>query len=146
MKKPQLPMGRGCLLTSYLFMLRLMPYQGRWLRRSRRICRNLKGAPAWNLETDNFKYMKDPKVLVLEESDAVYLEMDVEREMLSIPAQTVSTAMLGMPRITEAPYDDPSGDPIVVYRDYLGKPRSRVPSVGPLDGLQEGHNRIRVWG
>ena len=46
----------------------------------------LRGAPAWHLETDNFNSMKDPKVLVLEDGDAVYLEMDVEREMLTIPS------------------------------------------------------------
>ena len=116
------------------------------MSRSRRICRNLRVAPAGNLDTDNFKSMKDPKVLVLEESEAVYLEMEVEREMLSIPAQTVSTEMPGMPHITDALYDDPSGDPIVVDHDYLGKPRNRVPFVGLLKGLKEGHKRIKVLG
>ena len=60
------------------------------------------------------------------EGDSVYLEMNVEKDMLSIPTEIIDTEKLGMVRLVEAPFDDPDGNPIVLDKDYLGKTRKQA--------------------
>jgi alpha-N-arabinofuranosidase len=87
-----------------------------------------------------------PDVKIIDEGDAVYLELNISQEMLEVPAKIVSTATLGTVRIVDAIFDDPQGKPVTLDRDYLGAPRSEKPLVGPLEGLKPGANRIKVWG
>ena len=106
----------------------------------------LKDAPAYAQEKDNYVSKADPKVKIVEEADGTYLEMDVEEGVLNIPTQIIHTKMLGMPRITEAPFDAPDGSMIVFDKDILGAQRSGYPTAGPIEGMKAGHNRILVWG
>ena len=106
----------------------------------------LKDAPAYAQEKDNYVSKADPKVKIVEEADGTYLEMDVEEGVLNISTQIIHTKMLGMPRITEAPFDAPDGSMIVFDKDVLGAQRSGYPTAGPIEGLKAGHNRILVWG
>lgn len=105
----------------------------------------LKDAPAYAAEVQNFRTSADPQVKIVEAEDGTYLEMDVEEAVFRIPTETIRTEMLGMPRITEAPFDDPEGKAIVFNKDYFGEIRSVRPTPGPIEGLQPGHNRICVW-
>ena len=41
-----------------------------------------------------------------------YLELNVEKEMLEIPTEIYNSEKLGMPRITEAAYENPDGTPM----------------------------------
>jgi hypothetical protein len=88
----------------------------------------------------------DPGVKILEEGSEVYLEINVKKEMLDVPAKIVSTETLGTVRIVDAIFDDPNGNLIVLDRDYMGAPRPEKPVVGPIEGLKPGANRIKVWG
>jgi len=88
----------------------------------------------------------DPGVKILEEGSEVYLEINVKKEMLDVPAKIVSTKTLGTVRIVDAIFDDPNGNLIVLDRDYMGASRSEKPVVGPIEGLKPGANRIKVWG
>lgn len=106
----------------------------------------LKDAPAYAQEKDNYVSKADPKVKIVEEADGTYMEMDVEEGVLNISTQIIHTKMLGMPRITEAPFDAPDGSMIVFDKDILGAQRSGYPTAGPIEGLKAGHNRILVWG
>lgn len=106
----------------------------------------LKGALAYAHEKENYLCMRDPKVRIVTQKDAVYLEMDVEKEALEINTEIIDTQKLGMVRIVEAPYDDPEGKPILLDRDYNGCLRGARPAAGPLEGLKQGHNRIKIWG
>ncbi|MDY3918291.1 MAG: right-handed parallel beta-helix repeat-containing protein [Candidatus Limivivens sp.] len=105
----------------------------------------LKGAPAFGAEKENFLSEADPRVKILEEVDGTYLEMDLEEGVFQIPTEIIETNTLGMPRITEAPFDDPDGNPIIFNRDYFGAERGENPVPGPMEGLHPGHNRVRVW-
>ena len=51
-----------------------------------------------------------------------------------------------MVRIVEAAYEDPTGAPITLDTDYNNNPRKTRPTVGPLENLKEGYNRIKIWG
>ena len=78
--------------------------------------------------------------------EETYLEIHAEKEMLHMPAGIISTETLGMVRIPEAPFDGPDGESIVLDTDYNGAVRCETPAVGPLEGLKEGYNKIKVWG
>ena len=105
----------------------------------------LKGASAYTLEQHRYESVNDPKIQIIEEGDAVYLTLTVEAGLLDIPTEIISTQTLGMPRIVEAPYDDPDGNPIMLNTDLLGMLRSTIPTVGPLEMLEVGDNHIKVW-
>lgn len=105
----------------------------------------LKEAPAYVQEKQNFKSSADPNVKIVETAEGTYLEMDIEEGVLEIPTEIICTETLGMPRITEAPFDDPEGNSIIFDRDYFGNKRSVKPTPGPIEGLKAGHNRICVW-
>lgn len=104
----------------------------------------LKGAKDFEREEINYVSEFDPAVRVIREGGSVYLEMNVEGKMLSMPTKVYETGDLGMPRIAEEPYENPDGTPIVFDRDYLGCMRGENPVAGPLQ-LVEGFNRICVW-
>ncbi len=105
----------------------------------------LKGAQAFENETDNYVSDIDPEIRITEEEGKVFLEMKAEREMFEIPAVIYSTKELGMPRITEALYENPDGTPIILDGDYFEQKRTPDSCVGPFSHLQEGYNRIRIW-
>lgn len=105
----------------------------------------LNGAPAWQHEEHHFLGTDESVIEIHEEEDGVYLTLDVQKEMLDLFTEIVSTQTLGMPRITQAPFDDPQGKPIRLDYDYLGAQRGEQPVPGPLEKLQEGSNYIKVW-
>lgn len=105
----------------------------------------LNGTGAYDKEKNNYLTDADPKIRIAEEADGTYLEIDVEEGVLNIPTEIISTEMLGMPRITEAPFDDSDGNSIVFNEDYFGNQRGSKPVSGPVENLRAGHNRIRVW-
>lgn len=105
----------------------------------------LNGAPAYENEEDCYCTNENPKVKITEEEDGTYLELDADEGLFDIPSEIMCTEKLGMPRIVEAPFDDPMGNPITFDRDYLGEQRGEKPVPGPIEGLKPGYNRIRVW-
>lgn len=106
----------------------------------------LRGADAYTAEKDNYVSVEDPGVKIVTEDGAVYLEMEVEQGALNVNTEVIDTKKLGTVRIVEALYEDPEGNPVTLDRDYNGVLRGEHPVAGPLEELQEGHNRIKVWG
>lgn len=106
----------------------------------------LKGAPAFGREKEHYLSDMDPQVRIVTEGDEVYLEINIEKELLELPAEIITTKKLGMVRIVEEAYENPDGSAITLDTDYNDCPRGAKPVAGPLQELREGHNRIRVWG
>ncbi len=106
----------------------------------------LKGAKPYGREENTHVSDMDPAVRIVETDGKTYLELNVEKEMLEIPTEIYNSEKLGMPRITEAAYENPDGTPIVLDTDYLDQSRNGQPAAGPIEGLKEGMNRILVWG
>lgn len=105
------------------------------------------GAQGFDREKDGYTDKEfDPGVKILEEGNEVYLEINIKKDLLDVPAKIASTETLGTVRIVDAIFEDPNGKPIVLNLDYLGVPRSEKPVVGPIEGLKTGFNRIKVWG
>lgn len=106
----------------------------------------LNGAKAFCREDTNFMSDADPEAKIVKEGDETYLEINVEKGLLEIPTRILDTRMLDMVRIVEVPYEDPDGNPIVLDSDYLGCKRDSAPAAGPIQGLKEGYNKIKIWG
>lgn len=106
----------------------------------------LDGAEAFEREEDGYHAVKASQTrITVEENGGTWLEINADKEMLQMATRIYSTADLEMPRITEAPYENPDGSPIVWNTDYFDTVRAEHPVPGPVEGLKEGYNRIRVW-
>lgn len=79
---------------------------------------------------------------IVEEADGVYLEMTLDSSFGALAPEVITTEKLGLPRITECPYDAPDGSRVVIDTDILGE---KLPAVGALACLKPGKNRVRVW-
>lgn len=106
----------------------------------------LNGAGAFDREQENYISKTNPQVKVVEENGAVYLEFHASKELLELKAPIASTGTLGFTRISNAVFDDPNGNPIVLDTDYNGRKRGTTANAGPIDGLKDGLNRVKVWG
>lgn len=106
----------------------------------------LKGAPAFAREQENYKSPADPQVKIITEGEETYLELDADPGLFNLNTEIITTEKLGMVRIVEAAYEDPTGAPITLDTDYNNNPRKTRPTVGPLENLKEGYNRIKIWG
>ena len=80
-----------------------------------------------------------------EEGDTVFLEITLPEEMFQVETRTVTSAVLGMTRLSEARFETPEGAALVLDRDLAGNQRGEKPLPGPLEGLHAGRNRVAVW-
>lgn len=103
------------------------------------------GAKAYDEEENRFETQALLGAKLVEENGEVYLEMDVEEGMLSLPTRVHSTLTLGHPRIVGTPFDQPDGSLMTLDTDYLGEKREDGCAAGPFSKLVPGKNRIRVW-
>ena len=79
------------------------------------------------------------------DGESAYLELDLPEKPLCEKAGYLATADLGMPRITEEPFENPDGTAITFDCDVTGAVRNAQTTIGPLEALQTGHNHILVW-
>jgi tRNA (cytidine/uridine-2'-O-)-methyltransferase len=75
---------------------------------------------------------------------AVY-EILRQKNFEGMQTETVTTEMLGMPRLVEEHFENPDGSPVRVDADMLGNVRGTNPTAGPIEGLKAGKNRIKIW-
>lgn len=105
-----------------------------------------KGAASFR--TEKSFYMNEsfnPEVMIIEDGKAVFLEVKLPSDMQMPQTQIVTTEMLGKVRIVDAIFDTPEGDMIHIDGDLLGKVRGKAPTVGPIEALKPGVNRIQIW-
>lgn len=106
----------------------------------------LKGAEAFRAEKEKYVSEFDPEVKFLEEGEELYLEMNVPEELLKVQSQIHGTHSLGTVRIVDAIFDNPNGEAFVVDKDYYGETRNVQPTLGPVEHLKAGKNKIKIWG
>lgn len=74
------------------------------------------------------------------------MEESVDQEVLDQEAVIMQTKDLGCTRAAEGLFENPDGTPIVFDVDYCGQKREPGQVIaGPINGLQAGHNRVRIW-
>ena len=105
----------------------------------------LQGAKAFDREQNYCVHEASPEVSLEEEGDTVFLEITLPEEMFRVDTQTVTSALLGMTRLSEARFETPEGTALVLDRDLVGNQRGEKPVPGPLEGLHAGQNRVAVW-
>jgi alpha-N-arabinofuranosidase len=86
-------------------------------------------------------------VLLTEEQDGTYLQFALEKaRVLRQSRPLVTTALLGLARISGLPYEEPNGLPYSLDLDYLGSKRNPAgPCPGPFELAQDGKQSLRVW-
>jgi len=88
-------------------------------------------------------FATDARVVV--EDGKAYLELALPKKPLGDENGYLCTASLGMPRITEELFENPDGTPIILDHDLTGAKRDGITTIGPLEALDAGKNRILVW-
>ncbi len=73
------------------------------------------------------------------------LTVSVPEAVAKASCRPVTTARLGMPRITEEHYENPDGTAVDFTKDILGDVRDGAVIPGPFAELKAGEQRIVVW-
>ena len=102
------------------------------------------GVAAYEKDGTSVKTSAKTNARIVTEKDGVYLEIDIDPAFDKIKAERVDTQRLGVPRLTELPYDAPDGSFITVSEDMLGRSRGAHPTTGAIEGLCAGFNRILI--
>lgn len=105
----------------------------------------LKGAEAFDREENLWVSDFDPDVRIVEEEGKVFLEITLPEELFDVKTKVMTSADLGMTRISEACFENPDGSAFTLDCDLTGAVRGENPKAGPLEGLCTGRNRIEVW-
>ncbi|MEO0453593.1 MAG: right-handed parallel beta-helix repeat-containing protein [Verrucomicrobiota bacterium] len=86
---------------------------------------------------------EDPGIQVIEEGDAVYLEMTLPESLGQGPM--VTTERLGKAVVPDLPYLDFDGSLIKLDADYFRNPRGIKPTPGPFENPGSGKIKLKVW-
>ena len=86
-------------------------------------------------------------IRVVEEPDGVYLEMDIDDDLLTgANRPVITTDLLGRAIIPDLPFEAADGGPVRIDRDYFGRlrdPANLFP--GPFETIENKPQRIKVW-
>ena len=70
--------------------------------------------------------------------------MTLDKEFTHIRAEIITTEILGIPRISEAPFENPDGSHLRISHDMFGALRNKIPTVGPIEGMGTGRVKIKL--
>lgn len=73
------------------------------------------------------------------------LTVNIPESISASRCNPVTTQRLGMPRITEQPFENPDGTPIDFTKDFFGNVRSDNVIPGPFSTLSPGEHTFVVW-
>ncbi|PRO67312.1 hypothetical protein C6I21_00770 [Alkalicoccus urumqiensis] len=106
----------------------------------------LHGAAPYEEESGYVQVDRDPSFRIVEEGDAVLLEIDLPEEAAARFCSIQSTHTLPRVRIVDAEFEKPDGSAVFLEEDLAGRTRNETTIPGPLSELVEGKNRITIWG
>ena len=102
------------------------------------------GARPYGNEKPRTVIAANPELKVIEEGDAVFLEISLSADKSE--TQTVTTKLLGKSHVTNLPYVDFDGQPLRLDTDYFGKRRDpKHPTPGPFENPGRGRLKLKVW-
>jgi hypothetical protein len=102
------------------------------------------GVPAYERDKNSVCTNSAANAKIIVEEDGIYLEMDIDACFHDVKTEIITTQKLGMPRITEALFENPDGTPITLDTDILGNKRSDSPTAGAIEGISAGRVRIKI--
>jgi hypothetical protein len=104
------------------------------------------GAGAYAREGSKLELPQHDAAFSLTEKDGeVWLDITLPEGFEALASEPVGTGALGRVRIVDAEFENPDGSALRLDTDLLGAVSAKnVP--GPLAGLKDGRNRVKVWG
>ena len=99
-------------------------------------------ARPFRAESDSI-HLPQSRQEIIRQGDIWYLRLTLPETPQAVAP--VTTARLGMPRITEEPYENPDGTPVDFSPDLTGAVRTGSAAPGPLSQLHSGEQLIPVW-
>jgi len=102
------------------------------------------GALPYMSESNPLHLNNVPDPGIEETGNEVHLRFPIDPALRNAATQLVTSALLGTTVIAETGYTEPSGNPLSIDKDYLGKPRVTAnPFPGPFASGTDA--KIRVW-
>ena len=107
----------------------------------------LKGAKPFRSEENHINKPEfDPDIKLIEEKDAVYLEISLPQALDSQQNKLVTTKLLGKTRVADTAFENPDGSPVTIDRDYFGRKRNKFnPFAGPFERPGKEKLRLKIW-
>ncbi len=102
------------------------------------------GAPQYSKEKRNYISPIISRCAIVEKTDGIYLEIELEQDFLNFHTELVETKTLGVTRITDCIYDDYEGKEIVFNNDLTNQKREEKIIPGPIQNLKSGNNLINI--
>lgn len=102
------------------------------------------GVPAYERDKNSVCTNSAANAKISVEEDGLYLEMNIDECFNDVKTEIITTQKLGMPRITEALFENPDGTPIILDTDILGNKRGEAPTAGAIEGISAGRVRIKI--
>ena len=82
---------------------------------------------------------------ITEESDGIYLSIDLPEEFSEANVKHHSTSSLPRVRIADAEFENTDGTELMLDTDFFGNEKDEEDSIGPISHLKAGHNKIRIF-
>ncbi len=88
----------------------------------------------------------NPGIKLLDETEGLYLEFNLNKEDLKCGAKYITTETLGKTKMSKAAYENIDASSLIINIDYLETNFSNTEIVpGPFSGINIGYNKIKVW-
>ena len=88
----------------------------------------------------------NPKPVLVEEGDRVYLQLNFGAEVRTAATKLVTTELLGTAKIPGLAYENADGSRLVIDSDYFGMKRNTsTPFAGPFEDPGQAGLKLKVW-
>jgi len=106
----------------------------------------LNGAGSFEDESNPLELAYNPEIIIEETEEGVFLSMNMDKKLIKMKNQEVTTELLGKALISGQGYVNLDDSPISIDTDYLGKERNRRnPTVGPFENPDQGRQTFKIW-
>ena len=106
----------------------------------------MNGAYSFKNEENHLQLEYNPKIQIDEKSDGIYLAVNLDKSILKMKNQLITTAFLGKARVPDQKYENPDGSAITIVYDYFENQRNKQnPTAGPFEKLSSGKTKFKVW-
>ena len=104
------------------------------------------GAQLFEKETTRLELAYNPGIEIEENEDGIFLSLNIDKLLLKMKNQLITTEILGKALISDQAYVNPDNSPITIDTDFLGNQRNKHnPAVGPFENAGAGIVKIKVW-
>ena len=106
----------------------------------------LNGAQHFKNEKNQLIADYNPDIKIEEKNDGIFLVINIDKGILKMKNQLVTTELLGKAKIPVQPYTDPQGSSIIINKDFFGNNKNlKNPVAGPFENIKKGINELKVW-